>query len=398
MRPVTVKRLTLYPLALRMKRKVSHAASTRAVSEPIVAEVELSNGQVGYGETLPREYVTGETNESVMRLLGPEGEFVKEFLAVRPVGYIEALEAIDSLPMLTEEGGGCAAARACVELALLDAYLPCAQRTPADAVRWLGLAGFGYPGSIERIRYSMVLASESVSSLRRNCLLAYCAGMRHFKLKVGFADDDSRLASVMKIIGRSIRRGKGSLRVDANSAWTLQEAVDRLKSWRSLPIACVEQPLPKGREEELIPLRERTGMKVYHDESLVTMDDARYLYELGVADGFNIRVSKCGGFLPAMRLAGFARARGIGIQLGCMVGETSILSSVGVHFLRSVPRVEYCEGCFGGLLMCEDVVERSVRFGWGGRVPRVGDSGIGVAVKRELLERHCVESPVVVAL
>jgi len=56
---LAVKRFTIYPLALRMRRKVSHAASQRAVSEPIVVAVELLNGTVGYGETLPRPYVRG---------------------------------------------------------------------------------------------------------------------------------------------------------------------------------------------------------------------------------------------------------------------------------------------------------------------------------------------------
>ena len=110
-RPLTVKRLTVYPLSLRMKRKVSHAASERVVAQPIVVAVELENGMVGYGEALPRDYVTGETNETVLELLGPDGEFVKQLLAMRPAYFSQALEMIDSLPMLTEAGIPCPAAR-----------------------------------------------------------------------------------------------------------------------------------------------------------------------------------------------------------------------------------------------------------------------------------------------
>ena len=398
MRRLAVKRLTVYPLALKLKRRVSHAVSQRAVSEPVVVGVELMNGVVGYGETLPRAYVTGETNESVLALLTGGGEFISQLLAVRPSSFVEALEAIDALPMLTEEGQPCPAARAGVELALLDAYLRSAERSVGEMVGWLGLAGLGPPGSALRARYSIVLASDSIGGLRKTLRWAFLLGMRHFKLKVGFADDDQRLAAVGAIIGRALERGRASLRIDANGAWSVEQAVESLSRWHKLALAGVEQPLAKGAEEDLIPLRERTGARVYHDESLVTLEDAKRLHALGVADGFNIRISKCGGLMPALRLAGFARAHGIDVQLGCMVGETSILSAAGVRFLQNVPRVRFCEGSFGRLLMAEDVVRRSVRFRFRGRVPRISPEGLGAEVQTELLERHCLDRPIVVEL
>ena len=207
----------------------------------------------------------------------------------------------------------------------------------------------------------MVLASRSVASLKTTARLACLFGMRHFKLKVGFPDDDQRLKAVWRIIGRRVLKGKATLRLDANSAWSRFEAIEKLTAWKNYQFAGVEQPLVKGSEEELISLREQTGVKIFHDESLVTMEDAERLDELGVADGFNIRVSKCGGLMPALRLANFARMRRIEIQLGCMVGETSILSAIGVHFLKNVPGVDYCEGSFGNLLLADDVTKRSLR-------------------------------------
>ncbi len=102
--------------------------------------------------------------------------------------------------------------------------------------------------------------------------------------------------------------------------------------------------------------------------------------------------------MPGLRLAAFARARGIAVQLGCMVGETSILSAAGVRFLEYAPGVSFCEGSFGALLMAEDVVRRSVRFRWGGRPPRVGPAGLGVPVDPKLLEQHCVDRPIVIEL
>jgi muconate cycloisomerase len=393
---LAVQCLTIYPLALTMKRKVSHAASQRAVSEPIVVAVELANGVIGYGETLPRAYVTGETNETVVDVL--RDEFTRQLLAFRPTGFYDALEAIEALPYIGEDGHGCPAARAAIELALLDAYLKSFGRSVSDVTGWLGLPGFGHPGSLPRARYSMVLASESIAKLRKHVRLAYLLGMRHFKLKVGFADDEERLDVVGRSLGRALERQRASLRLDANGAWTLPRAVASLKKWHNVSFSGVEQPLAKDADEDLPSLREQTGVRVFHDESLVTLDDARRLHALGVADGFNIRISKCGGLLPSLRLAGFARARDIDVQLGCMVGETSILSAVGMCFLAVVPGVRFCEGAFGGLLMAEDVVRRSVLFRIGGRPPRIPPGGWGAAVQTDLLERHCVERPIVLHL
>lgn len=396
MHRLTVKRLTIYPLSLRMKRQVAHAASQRAVSEPIVAAVELMNGIVGYGETLPRPYVTGETNASVLSRL--REEFTKELLAFRPASFPEALEAIDALPMLSETGEVCAAARAAVELALLDGVLTMAGRSVGDVAGWMGLPGFGQPGSVRTARYSMVLASASRAAVRRNARLARLAGMREFKLKVGFEDDDARVRDVVGVLGRALARGRARLRLDANGAWTLPEAVAALGRWRGYPIAGVEQPLAKGSAGQLAELRAATGARIFHDESLVTMEDAERLHGLGVADGFNIRLSKCGGMMPALRLAAFARARGIAVQLGCMVGETSILSAAGLRFLEVTPGVEFCEGSFGSLLLAEDVTGRSLRFGWGGRAPRVAGDRWGAGVREDLLRSRCASRPEVIEL
>jgi muconate cycloisomerase len=135
-----------------------------------------------------------------------------------------------------------------------------------------------------------------------------------------------------------------------------------------------------------------------HDESLITIDDAKRLIELGVADVFNIRISKCGGLLPALHIAALARRSSVRIQLGCMVGETSILSAAGIRFLEVCPGVEWAEGCFGSFLLRSDVVAKGVRFGYGGRIPRLLKTGLGIAVDPRRLEQLCVQQPEVINL
>lgn len=393
---VPIRKLTIYPLALPLRRRVEHAAAQRAIADPLVVVVELADGTVGYGETLPRNYVTGEDTDSVLRAW--REDFAESLLEWRPQSFFEALELLEELPLFTPEGVPCPAARAGLELALLDAYLRSYRRTISDVTGWLGVAGGGAPGSLKTARYTLVLASGGVEKIRRHIRLGRLAGIRDFKLKVGMADDAARMGVVRDVLGRSLARGKVTLRVDANGAWDLDAAVAWLKRCADVKLVGVEQPFTREADEDLVPLREQTGVRLIHDESLVTMFDAERLAELGVADAFNVRLSKCGGMLPALRLAEFARGRRIEVQLGCMVGETSILSAAGVRFLEAVPGIRFAEGCFGPLLLQEDVAARSVRFGLAGRPPRLGKSGWGITVEEDRLRRLCVDRPVVMAL
>ena len=56
-----IRRITLFRVAVPLKKEIKHASHSRTESENLVVRVELEGGQVGYGEGVPRPYVTGET-------------------------------------------------------------------------------------------------------------------------------------------------------------------------------------------------------------------------------------------------------------------------------------------------------------------------------------------------
>jgi len=362
-----VRRISIFPLTIPLRRRVEHAASTRAVADPVVVAVELQNGVVGYGETLPRKYVTGETVESVVASV--QSVFVPNLMSFHPATFGDALDALDSLPWQSESGVAVPAARAAVELALLDASMRTFGRGMDDVVRFLDLPGFEQPGSLPVIRFCGVVATSSVQKMPRLLRLMYWSGLRDFKLKVGFEGDVRFVRVALDYLSATIARARASLRVDANGAWSVEEAQAWIHATRDLAISAIEQPLAKENDSFLARVKDtmrevhgETAPLIMHDESLVTIEDAERIAEMGVADAFNIRISKCGGMFPALRLAWFARRRGIAIQLGCMVGETGLLSAAGLRFLSVCPNVRWAEGCFGRLLLKSDIVSRSVRF------------------------------------
>jgi len=402
-----IHRVSIFPLSIPLRGQVVHAASRRSVADPVVVAVELTNRKIGYGETLPRPYVTQETVESVVQAI--QTTFIPAVIGFHAESFPEALEAIEALPWHDDEGRPVPAARAAVELALLDASLRAYHRDMDAVVRWMGLPGFGSPGSIRQIRYSGVLASDELAATLRQLRLMYWGGLRHFKLKVGTPGDQQRLERVCRYLRRPLAKGPATLRIDANGAWSKDSAIEWLSATAHLPIVAVEQPLPRGHEEELgsvfamyAPSGEgcvqRTRPTWIHDESLVTLEDAKRLIKLGVADAFNIRISKCGGLIPSLRIAALARRHNVRIQLGCMVGETGILSTAGLRFLEVCPGVTWAEGCFGSFLSKEDVVKKVLRFGYGGRPPKLKEPGLGVTVDPIRLKRLRAAEPIVVNL
>lgn len=386
-----IARLRVWQLALPLKRKFSHAAAHRDLSNPIIVQVVTRDGVVGHGETHPRPYVTGENEESVIDDI--RGVFCPMLAEVGPTHFGEAIEAAARLPTRDARGRVITAARAAVELAMLDAYSRLFERSIASIAGWVSQTTLGPPGSARRARYSGVISSDDPRKATRTARLFRLAGFRHFKVKVGDENDDARVGAVAKVLGRGLTRGDVTLRLDANGAWSLDEATMKLQDWESLPITCVEQPLSRGRIEDWTELTCRTNLPLMADESLVTVEDADELIARGAASWFNVRISKNGGLIPALELALRAVDSHLDVILGCMVGETSILSAAGQWFLRLVPGVEIAEGCFGRFLLSDDVVTRPLCFGCGGSWRPMDGPGLGVEVREDRLARYAITEP-----
>jgi len=400
-----VQRITIHQLRIPLRTKVIDAAGPRESSEPIILEVELLNGVTGYGETRPCAALAGETIETVVRDL--QEIFAPLVINFHANSFPEALEFIDSLPFQDANGRIITGTRTAVELALLDASMRAFARDMDAVVQWMGLAGFGSPGSIRRIRFSGMVVNQGGHVPWWPFGWMYFFGISDFKLDVGFDGDAERVRKIPTCIHRLLARGTGTLRVDANGAWTPDEAVAWIDSIKDVPIACIEQPVPRGQEDELHALlaaRFRTTSEtqgrgktpvILYDQSMITRSDATRLLGLDPHVGFNIIISKCGGLLPSLKIAALRRSGAV-IQLGCMIGETSILSAAGLRFLEVCPFVRWAEACSGSSRPNGDISIDPVRVGKSGKVPRLHGPGLGIHVSPELLEKHAAISPIVI--
>lgn len=372
-----IQSLAIYRMRIPFHQAFRHALKSREESDAVIVKVTGGDGRIGFGESLPRSYVTGETVESMIG-------YIRQTLAPKILGASfapgwETFEYLDSVradwtrsdsrnaPVIAWNAAFCA-----VELALLDWSLR------ADAAALADLL----PAARYEVIYSGVISAdrpEDAAALARRMARL---GLRQIKVKIGTADDFARLEAVRQVVGAAV-----ALRADANGAWSAEEAVERLSRLASFDLCAVEQPVRADDLAGLRRVRDELGIAVVADESLVTAEQARRLIELRACDVFNIRLSKCGGVTGSLALLELAQTAGIKIQIGAQVGETAILSAAGRALAAHAPALFAAEGSFGTWLLAEDLALESVAFGYGGRAPLLKSRGLSVTVNEDALER-----------
>ena len=379
-----VVELTLIHAKIPLRREVRHASAARSGSDNLIVRTELEDGTTGFGEGVPRSYVTGETIGGAFEQLA-KTDFRSQL--VRPASFIEAVDMADRLELWRpgNDPRDCYgnAARCAVELSLLDVYGKYFA-TPLRAVSGL-LGGCELiRNSVATVRYSSVITAESQRGEFWSALKTRLYGFRDCKVKVGVngQNDAERMRRIRRILGRRVE-----LRVDANESWHPDEVEQRVRELEPFGIRSIEQPVAHEHVSLLAPLRRRVRVPIMHDESLCSLVDARAAIEQGTCDLFNIRLSKCGGFLRSLRIAALAHANGLGYQLGCQVGETGILSAAGRHFATSVAGIRCLEGSYDRHLVAERLTREDMTFRYGGRATALDGAGLGVTIDRAALAR-----------
>jgi muconate cycloisomerase len=348
----------------------------------------MADGTIGWGEGLPREYVTGETIDSAWSLL-KEAD-----LAVQLGGDIRGLrEAIPRLQMFQlprhhDDGRECFgnSVRCAIELSVLDAVCRI-EGVPLSAVTELVPETIAIRDRRERVRYSAAFTAMSRFSQISRAVKLRLFGLHQAKVKTGVKDVDN-VALVRRL--RWILGHRFDLRIDANEAWSCHDLMAKLEPLLPFGITSVEQPVPHEQVDGLASLRGQIGVPLMLDESLCSLVDAYRAIERGTCDLFNVRLSKCGGFLNSLRLAALAHQAGLGYQLGCQIGETGILSAAGRHFATSVANIRYLEGSYDRFLVRERLTIEDITFGFGGIAPALTTPGLGVTIDEPSLSRVTV--------
>lgn len=162
-----------------------------------------------------------------------------------------------------------------------------------------------------------------------------------YKIKLGTDHD-------LDII-RALRQETDAVfRVDANTGWTAQQTIDNAPILKELGVEFIEQPIKAGAWDEQKKAFENSVLPLMADESCQVEEDVAKC--AGYFHGINVKLVKCGGLTPALRMLRQAKKLGLKTMVGCMT-ESSVGISAIAHLL---PLLDYVD-MDGALLLKKDI-------------------------------------------
>ncbi|HTU71845.1 MAG TPA: dipeptide epimerase [Candidatus Baltobacteraceae bacterium] len=287
--------LSTEPLDLPLKHPFKIARGEETVAHSVL--LRLRDGDLeGLGESTPiaRYHETPQTVTSYFR--------EHTLLAQNPF-LLETLLDPDIPP----------AARAGLDLALYDLL---GKRLGVPLYALLGLD----PARTPYTSFTIGI-SDPETTLRK---LAEIGDHPILKVKLGLGSAREQVETIAAIRDRYT----GTIRIDANEGWNVEEAIAILHELARCDIEFCEQPIPAGSPQGLRAIRERSRIPIVTDEDSL---DARDLPALiGCVDGVNVKLAKTGGIRGALAMIHTARALGMKLMLGCMV-ESAIAATAAAH-------------------------------------------------------------------
>jgi L-Ala-D/L-Glu epimerase len=277
------------------------AVSPQSPPRPLILlRLESADGTVGHGEAAPLESYDGVSVEQVLAALE----------AYRPVlaGVAEPHATRDEILADCAKLAPLPQALAAVDLALWDM----AGHRVGQPVWWL----FG-DAEAPRVELNATIGAEAPDAAAAEAIAAREAGFRCVKVKVGIrgngngshedgvvGGDRDRVGAVREALGPGV-----GIRLDANGAWSVEQAIAMLTDLAPLEIECCEEPV--HGVDATSQVYGEVKMAVAIDESAADPG----VFERRAADAVCLKISRCGGISGVIRDATRARAAGYEVYL-----------------------------------------------------------------------------------
>lgn len=162
-----------------------------------------------------------------------------------------------------------------------------------------------------------------------------------YKIKLGTSND-------IEIIKALRKETNAIFRVDANCGWTVEETIENAKIFKELGVEFIEQPLKADDWDGCKDVMKHSVLPIIADESCIIEEDVAKCYNH--FHGVNIKLMKCGGLTPGLRMIHKAKVFGLKAMVGCMTESTVGISAIA-HLL---PLLDYVD-MDGALLLEKDI-------------------------------------------
>lgn len=311
-------KLSFTPYTLQLRHAFNLASSSRTTTPVVLVKLEYQD-YCGYGEASMPPYL-GESHESVLKFLSQLdlSQFNDPFLKEDIFDYID------------KSMKGNYAAKAAVDIALNDLI---GQITGMPLYKLWGLNASKTPNT----SYTIGIDTPEVIKTKVKEAEPY----RILKVKLGRENDKEIIQTIRSVTDKA-------LCVDINQGWTdRSKALDMIHWLKEQNVVFIEQPMPKTNIDDTAWLTQHSPLPIIADEAFQTLADVNRFK--GVYSAINIKLMKCGGLTPALKIAHEIRSAGMKVMIGCMT-ETSCAVSAAAQLS---PLVDWAD-LDGNLLISND--------------------------------------------
>ena len=361
-----IKAIDLYAIHLPLRVPFVISYHSYQYMPSVIVKIETDEGIIGYGESVADEHVTGETWEGIFHTL-------KNTLGPAVIGQ-SPMEMEKLHEIMNRTLYGAPTAKAAIDIACFDII-----------GKKLGQPVYQLIGGRYHDKFPIthVLSIAEPEQMAEEAAAMIVKGYDSFKMKVGtdIKKDVKRIEAVRKRIGND-----PAIRVDVNQGWKNSAAtLAAIRSLRDLEIDWLEQPVLADDIDGMALIRSKTDISLMVDEGLKGTREMREIIQKNAADKVNIKLMKCGGIYPAVKLVHQAEMAGIECQVGSMV-ESSVGSAAGFHVAFSKKMITSVE-LTGPLKFSKDIgnLYYDVPF-----IQLTEQPGLGIDVNDEHLQEMTV--------
>lgn len=329
--------LKKYVLQLSHTFKISR--ESRDDQDSLVVCLSL-NGKTGYGEATANPYYNATVESMMAEILEVESE-IKALTTIDPESFYK---------LLTDKGLSYFA-KCALDLAAHDLY---GKLKDKPLYKLWGTSNAHYP--ITNYTIGIDTVEKMVEKMLEKPWPLY-------KIKLGTAYD-------LEIVKALREHTSGVFRIDANNAWSVAQTIELAPLLKELNVEFLEQPLHADNIEGYKALKGKCALPIIADESCIVEEDV--VQCAGLFDGVNIKLTKCGGLTPALRMIKQAKSLNMKVMVGCMTESTVGISAIA----QLTPQLDYVD-MDGAMLLKEDIAS-GIEILEGGilKFPTLGGSGV----------------------
>lgn len=350
-------KLTLHRLALPLEHPFTIARGSTSVQRSLVVEIQ-QDGVSGFGESTENLYY-GHSLQSMSESIDQVTPWLSNqtFQTAQATVYGDTETDSDTPEELWRELSvmlsGDRFALSAIDQAIHDLHGKLSQRTTSECLGliWNDVIASSYTIGIDSIESMVAKLNEKPQ-------------WPLYKIKLGTNRD-------VEIVRELRRHTDAKFRVDANCGWNADEAIANSHELKKLGVEFIEQPLPAdapaAHQQRVF---QKSALPIIADESCeVEADVAKCA---GRFHGINVKLCKCGGITPAIRMLRDAKSLLMKTMVGCMC-ESSIGISAAAQLL---PLLDYVDLDGAVLLATDPAIGVSVINGQIRRSTHLGNGAV----------------------